>query len=218
VLYAVKSNPHPSLLRILANEGVKRFDVASIREIDLVKGLLTDAELYLMHPIKSRRTIAHAYMNGVRNMSFDHADELQKILNCTQEAADLHLHLRLTLPKVSKQLGAVMPLGGKFGADFDAAVALLKSARGVTQKLGLCFHVGSQCLNIENYNNALTYARRVVDASGVKIDSIDVGGGFPVAYPDMLIAPMQDYFDAIAASLSVNGFDGLEVFGEPGRA
>lgn len=218
VLYAVKSNPHPSLLQILAHEGVKRFDVASIREIDLVKGLLPDAELYLMHPIKSRRTITHAYMNGVRNMSFDHADELQKILDCTHEAADLHLHLRLALPKVSKQLGAVMPLGGKFGADFDEAVALLKSARGVTQKLGLCFHVGSQCLNIENYNNALTYARRVVDASGVKIDSIDVGGGFPVAYPDMPIAPMQDYFNAIEASLSVNGFDGLEVFGEPGRA
>ena len=218
VLYAVKSNPHPSLLQILWDEGVKRFDVASIREIDLVNGLLPDADLFLMHPIKSRQTIVHAYGKGVRNMSFDHEDELQKIVDCTAEADDLHLHLRLALPKVSKQLGAVMPLGGKFGADFDAAVSLLKSARPIAQKLGLCFHVGSQCLNTENYNTALAYARKVVDAAGVKIESIDVGGGFPVAYPDMPIVPMTAYFDLISESLITYGFQGLDLFGEPGRA
>ena len=218
VLYAVKSNPHPSLLQILWNEGVTRFDVASIREIDAVKGLLPSAELFLMHPVKSRRTIAHAYKAGVRSLSFDHADELQKIIDCTEGANDLHLHLRLALPKVSKQLGAVMPLGGKFGADFEEAVALLKSARPIAQKIGLCFHVGSQCLNVENYTSALAYARKVVDAAGVPIDSIDVGGGFPVAYPDMPIAPMETYFDVITESLVEHGFQDLEVLGEPGRA
>ncbi len=218
VLYAVKSNPHPSLLQILWNEGVSRYDVASIREIDLVQSLLPEAKLFLMHPIKSRRTISHAYAAGVRHMSFDHVDELQKIMDCTEEATDLHLHLRLALPKVSKQLGAVMPLGGKFGADFDAAVTLLKLARTKAQKLGLCFHVGSQCLKSENYKLALDYARQVVDAAGVEIDSIDVGGGFPVAYPDMPTTPMQSYFDVISKSLAAYGFAGLEVFGEPGRA
>ena len=218
VLYAVKSNPHPSLLQILWDEGVTRFDVASIREIDLVQSLLPEAELFLMHPIKSRRTISHAYEQGIRHMSFDHVDELHKITDCTEEAEDLHLHLRLALPKVSKQLGAVMPLGGKFGADFDAAVALLKLARPKAQKLGVCFHVGSQCLNSENYKIALNYARHVVDAAGVSIDSIDVGGGFPVAYPDMPIAPMQNYFDVISDGIAACGFAGLEVFGEPGRA
>lgn len=218
VLYAVKSNPHPSLLQILWNEGITRFDVASIREIDLVKGLLPDAELFLMHPIKSRKTISHAYSAGIRNMSFDHAEELQKIIDCTDEATDLHLHLRLALPKVSKQLGAVMPLGGKFGAEFEEAATLLKLARPKALKLGLCFHVGSQCLNAENYKIALKYARKLVDAAGVQIDSIDVGGGFPVAYPDMPIAPMGTYFDTIAESLAEYGFQDLEVFGEPGRA
>ena len=218
VLYAVKSNPHPSLLQILWNEGIKRFDVASIREIDLVKGLLPKAELFLMHPIKSRKTISHAYGTGVRNMSFDHQDELQKILDVTDAANDLHLHLRLALPKVSEQLGAVMPLGGKFGANFDDAVTLLNSARSVSQKLGLCFHVGSQCLNDVNYKSALAYARKVVDAAGVSIDSIDVGGGFPVAYPDMPIRPMTTYFETLSNSLEEFGFLRLEVLGEPGRA
>lgn len=218
VLYAVKSNPHASLLQILWAEGVRNFDVASIREIDLVRENCPNAKLFLMHPVKSRRTIAHAYAAGVRDFSFDHKDELQKIIDCTGEATDLNLHLRIALPKVSKQLGAVMPLGGKFGADFDGAVALLQAARKVSAKLGICFHVGSQCMVIENYDRAISYARTLVDASGVVIDSLDVGGGFPVAYPDMEIAPMSDYFDAIASSLSSNGFTDIAIFGEPGRA
>ena len=140
VLYAVKSNPYPSLLQILWDEGITRFDVASMHEIDLVKSIAPEAELFLMHPIKSRKTIEYAYDCGVRHMSFDYVDELQKIIDCTGEANDLHLHLRLALPKVSKQLGAVMPLGGKFGAEFEEAATLLKLARSKALKLGLCFH------------------------------------------------------------------------------
>lgn len=111
-----------------------------------------------------------------------------------------------------------MPLSGKFGADFASAVALLKSGRSVAAKLGLCFHVGSQCLVTESYDRAIAYARSVVDASGEGIDSIDVGGGFPVAYPDMPIAPMGDYFNAIQDSLRRHGFKNLQILGEPGRA
>lgn len=214
VLYAVKANPHPSLLEIIWHEGVRKFDVASIREMELIQGLFPSAKMFLMHPVKSRATIARAYALGVRDFSFDHADELQKILDCTSEAKDLTLHLRLALPKGE----AVMPLSGKFGADFDNAIALLKSARSVASKLGLCFHVGSQCLVVESYDSAITYARRIVDAVDIQIDSIDVGGGFPVAYPDMPIPPMADYFDAIQASLRKHGFVDLKILGEPGRA
>lgn len=214
VLYAVKANPHPSILKILWHEGVRKFDVASIREMDLIRGLFPTAKMFLMHPIKSRATIKHAYALGVRDFAFDHDDELQKIIDCTSEAKDLTLHLRLALPKGE----AVMPLSGKFGADFDGAVTLLKSARSVASKLGLCFHVGSQCLVVESYDSAITYARRIVDAADIQIDSIDVGGGFPVAYPDMPITPMVDYFDAIQASLRKHSFQDLEILGEPGRA
>lgn len=214
VLYAVKSNPHPSLLQILWDEGVRHFDVASIREMELVSGLLPHAKMFLMHPIKSRATIARAYALGVRDFSFDHEDELQKIIDCTGEAHDLRLHLRLALPKGD----AAMPLSGKFGADFESAIALLQSARRVADTLGVCFHVGSQCMVIDNYDRAIGYARDLVNAAGVSIDSIDVGGGFPVAYPDMPIAPMADYFAAIADSLSAHGFDDIAVYGEPGRA
>lgn len=214
VLYAVKSNPHASVIQILWDEGVRNFDVASIREIDLVREALPQAKLFLMHPIKSRQTIAHAYANGVRDFSFDHKDELQKIIDCTGEAKDLSLHLRIALPKGD----AAMPLSGKFGATFDEAVALLRAARKSVSKLGICFHVGSQCMVVNNYDKAISYARKLVDASGVTIDSLDVGGGFPVVYPDMPIAPMSEYFDAIAQSLSDNDFHDIRIMGEPGRA
>jgi len=214
VLYAVKANPHPSLLNILWDEGVRKFDVASIREIELIRRLFPDAQMFLMNPVKSRATITRAYAAGVRNFSFDHADELQKIIDCTDEAADLNLHLRLALPSAD----AVMPLSGKFGADFETATALLKSAASVAAELGICFHVGSQCLAIDSYDRAISYARRVVDAADVWIDSIDVGGGFPVAYPDMLVRPPFDYFEAIQDSLDAHGFASLQILGEPGRA
>lgn len=214
VLYAVKANPHPSLLEILWNEGVTNFDVASIREMEMVHALLPDAKLFLMHPIKSRATIARAYALGIRDFSFDHIDELNKIIEVTDGADDLHLHLRLALTDVD----AVMPLSGKFGAEQAAAVPLLRKARLAAAKLGVCFHVGSQCLDIDSYDRALGYARALVNHAGVTIESIDVGGGFPVAYPDMPIPAMTNYFDAIGTSLTRNGFDGLEVYGEPGRA
>lgn len=214
VLYAVKANSHPSLLEILWSKGIRKFDVASIREMELIRNLFPTAKMFLMHPVKSRATIKHAYALGVRDFAFDHADELQKIINCTGEANDLTLHLRLALPKGE----AIMPLSGKFGADYESAIPLLKSARSLASRLGLCFHVGSQCLVVESYDNAITYARRIVDATDVQIDSIDVGGGFPVAYPEMPIPPMADYFDAIQASLRRHSFEDLEILGEPGRA
>ncbi len=214
ILFAVKSNPHPEMLKILWEEGVDTFDVASIREMELVSGLFPGAKMYLMHPIKSRATIARAYSLGIRDFSFDHEDELQKIYDCTGEAGDLNLHLRLSLPSG----GAVMPLSGKFGAEFDAAVALLKSARPRVKSLGICFHVGSQCLSPGAYDRAISYGRTIVDASGVDIDSVDIGGGFPVAYPDMPVRPMDEYFDAIRSSLIANEFGAVEIIGEPGRA
>jgi len=214
VLYAVKANPHPLVLKVLWDQGVRQFDVASRREIDLVHSLLPEAQLFLMHPVKSRALIAHAYSLGVRDFAFDCDAELEKILACTSGAPDLHLHLRLSLPKGR----ARMPLSGKFGADFHTATYLLKKSRTFAQSLGVCFHVGSQCLAVDDYAKAISYVRCVIDESAVSIDSLDLGGGFPVAYPDMPTIPMVDYFTSISASLCKHDFSHLTILGEPGRA
>lgn len=215
VLYAVKANPHPAVLKILWGSGLRGFDVASIREIDLVRSTCPDAELYLMHPVKSRRTIRHAYETGVRHFAFDCAAELGKILVETNDADDLHLHLRLALPTGGS---ASMPLDGKYGADYAEAVTLLQAARPVAAKLGVCFHVGSQCMDPADYIKALSYVHGLLEQAGVGIDSLDCGGGFPVAYPGLTPAPMQAYFDRIQKGLNIFGFSDLEIIGEPGRA
>lgn len=214
VLYAVKANPHPAVIRILWSAGLRHFDVASIREIDLVREIAPGAELFLMHPVKSRKTIRHAYACGVRHMSLDCTAELGKIMDETDGAEDLNLHVRLAV----QSDGSAMPLAGKFGAEFDTAVELLKATRPLAAKLGVCFHVGSQCMDTSAYTRTLAYVRQLVDAAGVDIDSVDCGGGFPVAYPGMTPAPLADYFDAIGQGLRENGFDGLDIIGEPGRA
>lgn len=214
VMYAVKANPHPAVLKTLWTAGLRCFDVASTREVDLVKSVVPSAKLFFMHPVKSRAAIRHAYAQGVRDFSFDCMDELHKLLSETGHADDLNLHVRLALPKGE----AVMPLSGKFGASKEEAVDLMKAARPHVAMLGLTFHVGSQCLNTDDYGRALAWARQVVDASGVSIDSIDCGGGFPVAYPGMTPKPMDNYFSAIRGALREYGFDGIQVLGEPGRA
>lgn len=214
VLFAVKANPHPATIRILWSAGIRRFDVASIREIDLVRGLIPDAELYLMHPVKSRQTIRHAYQQGVRHMSLDCQSELRKIIEETKAADDINLFVRLSVPSE----GSVMPLKGKFGADFESAVELLRIARRHTPNLGICFHVGSQCMDPTVYTRTLASVRRVVDEAGVKVDCIDCGGGFPVDYPEMEPPAMTEYFDAVSEGLVEHGFSDLEILGEPGRA
>lgn len=215
VLYAVKANPHPAVLKILWASGLRGFDVASIREIDLVKAACPDAELYLMHPVKSRRTIRYAYDQGVRHFAFDCAAELGKILVETNDADDLHLHLRLALPTGGS---ASMPLDGKYGAGFEEAIELLQAARPIAAKLGVCFHVGSQCMDPADYIKALSYIHGLLGAAGVSIDSLDCGGGFPIAYPGLTPPPMQAYFARIQKGIDVFGFGDLEIIGEPGRA
>ncbi|MEM9495241.1 MAG: type III PLP-dependent enzyme [Pseudomonadota bacterium] len=213
-LYAVKANPSPAILRMLWAEGVRRFDIASMRELEFLKRTLPDAHLYLMHPVKSRRLIARSYALGVRDYAFDSAEELEKIIDETGGAADLNLHLRLALPRT----GAVMPLTGKFGAGAHEAVRLAATARSVAKTLGVCFHVGSQCLDPGDYVRAIAHARRIVEDAGVAIDTLDVGGGFAVSYPGYTAPKINAYFEAIAAAMEANGLANVALLAEPGRA
>lgn len=214
VVYAVKANPHPAVLKILWASGIRNFDVASTREIDRVQSVAKDATLFLMHPVKSRQTIRHAYRVGVQNMAFDCKAELAKILTETDHALDLKLHLRLAVPSGS----AAMPLEGKFGATRKEAIELLQLARPHAAHLGLSFHVGSQCMDTADYAHTIAFVRDILDEAAIKIDSLDCGGGFPVAYPGMTPPPMANYFETIQTTLTANGFDDITIYGEPGRA
>lgn len=217
VLYAVKCNPAPAVLRALWAGGVRHFDCASAGEVRLVRQLFPDARIHFMHPVKARPAIREAWeWHGVRDFVFDSQDELSKILSETGGAhGDLGLVVRLALPKGA----AVYDLSGKFGAEPDEAVRLLRAARAVAGRVGLCFHVGSQCLDPAAWEHALDRVGQVIARADVPLDILDMGGGFPVSYPDITPPPLEDFIAAITrglARLHLRSY--TEVWCEPGRA
>jgi ornithine decarboxylase len=218
VLYAVKANPHPYVLKTLWGAGVRKFDVASLREVEQVQRVLPQAELFMMHPVKSRMTIKRSYELGVREFAFDDMSELLKISEELPEtelgARDLSLHLRLALPSED----AVYSLEGKFGADVDQAATLIKAARTLAVRVGVTFHVGSQCMEPAAYRRALALLRQLLVEENLSLDSVDVGGGFPVNYPGMEAPDLGQYFGAIDQALRDYGFANHKILGEPGRA
>jgi ornithine decarboxylase len=133
----------------------------------------------------------------------------------THHARDLTLFIRLA----NGNEHAAMSLKGKFGIAGAEARELLLAARKVATKLGVCFHVGSQCMNPQAYREAIASVRALLDETGVAIDALDVGGGFPSVYPDLAPPALSGYMDTIRDALAESGFDkGVDVLCEPGRA
>jgi ornithine decarboxylase len=224
-LYAVKCNPDPAVLRALWSGGVRHFDCASPSEIRLVRQMFPDARIHFMHPIKARGAIREAWArHGVRDFVLDSAEELARITEelagatretgATEPERDLGLIVRLALPKG----GAVLDLSGKFGAEPEAAVTLLRAARQTATRLGVAFHVGSQCLDPLAWRRALGIAGAVIAAAGVAIDIVDVGGGFPVAYPDVEPPPLGAFLAEIEDGFARLRLTGARLWAEPGRA
>jgi ornithine decarboxylase len=217
VFYAVKANPSPWVIEALAQAGVRSFDVASIPEIALVAAHAPGSRMAFMHPVKSRAAIAEAYHRyGVRIFALDTHEELAKILEATGGAQDLTLIVRLDV--VAE--GASYSLSGKFGVSSHEAPALLLAARRATQgKMGVSFHVGSQCMRPTAYQAAMAQAQRAIVRAGVMVDIVDVGGGFPSVYPGMLPPELSEYADSVRrgfAEMSVH--EETELWSEPGRA
>jgi ornithine decarboxylase len=217
ILYSVKSNPDTTVLKNLFASGIKNFDVASMAEVKLIDGLFGgQVKMYFMHPIKSREAIFDAYfVHGIRDFSLDSFDELKKILEVTNNARDLGLHVRLSIPNSH----AALDLSGKFGIRPSEASGLLRKVRSAAKRLGICFHVGSQCMDPIEYRNAITIAKEVVESAKVKLDVLDIGGGFPSSYPGMTPPNLQSYFDEIFDSINQFGLDkNCRIWCEPGRA
>ncbi len=221
VLYAVKANPAPDLIEVLWSAGVTHYDVASITEVRLVRGILPDAVLCFMHPVKTPAAIREAYFDhGVRTFSLDTFEELEKIIDACrgpdgEAPRDLRLCVRLRVSSEYSELS----LASKFGCDLIEAPALLQEARQHCDWLGVCFHVGSQAMTPFAFVQAMDRTRAAIAEASVVIDMIDVGGGFPSAYPGLEPPPMEDYFAIIAKH-----FEALpvaynaELWCEPGRA
>ena len=217
VMFAVKTNPEPIVLDEAYAAGMRHFDVASLVEAELVFARFgTRVTQHFMHPVKSREAIAKAYYYyGIRHFSLDSFEELEKILSVTENAPDLSLSVRL---KVANDKAAYS-LGGKFGVSMAEAPALLRATRSAAHKLGICFHVGSQCMDPSAFISAMDDVGVLLANAGVKLDILDIGGGFPSIYPDKTPPAMMHYMEAIGYGLQTLTLDNdCQIFCEPGRA
>ena len=198
VLYAVKTNPNERVLKEIISNGIEHFDVASISEIKLIKKLKLDAKLYFMHTVKSRENIAEAYFKfGVRDFALDSRDELQKILESTKQAKDLSLYVRIAISNEHAEID----LSRKFGALPSEALGLIRLCKEHSKKLGISFHVGSQCMHKISYSKAIQEIGIIIKKTKIIPDIINIGGGFPSVYPDLNPEPLNSYMKEIKEAL-----------------
>jgi ornithine decarboxylase len=215
VLYAVKANDHPVVLRALHDGGVRDFDCASLAEVEAVRTHCPGSTPFFMIPVRRRGAAAAAYRDfGVRHFMVDQdagLDALAKEI----ELQDCVIFVRVT----AHHRSASQDLSSKFGAPPGEAAELVKAVVRRGAEPGLACNVGSSVLDPAAYTHAVGVIAKVLDGAGEAIRLVDIGGGFPRAYPGFPVPPLDDYFDAIGAAVArLPNPPGREWMCEPGRA
>ncbi|UWQ63907.1 type III PLP-dependent enzyme [Leisingera caerulea] len=211
VTYAVKANPHPAVLSNLVAAGITAFDVASPAEMEAVRAASPDAVMHYNNPMRSEAEIAAGIEHGVASWSVDELSELEK-LDAVPRSCEIAV--RFALPVA----GAAYDFGSKFGAAPEEAVQLLKQVAAKGWKPALCFHPGTQCEDEAAWVEYVHAAKRIVDAAGVQIARLNVGGGF-AANRDGVAPDLEKVFAAIGtAADQAFGTDKPTLICEPGRA
>ena len=216
VLYAVKTNPQEKVIKTIIDSGIENFDVASINEIKLIRKINNKAKVYFMHTVKSKENIREAYFNyNVKDFALDSKDELLKILESTNNAKDLSLYVRIAVSNEHAEID----LSRKFGALPSEALGLLRLCRQHGRKVGLSFHVGSQCMHKISFSKGIEEIGNIIKKTKIIPDVINIGGGFPSIYPDLIPEPLENYISEIKTGLKNLKLEKMpEVFCEPGRA
>ncbi len=216
VLYAVKTNPNENIIKIIINSGIKDFDVASINEIKLIKKIDNKVKVYFMHTVKSKESIQEAYFKySVKDFALDTKEELLKILEATNNAKDLNLYLRIAISNEHAEID----LSRKFGALPSEALGLLRLCKAHSNRVGLSFHVGSQCMDKISFSKGIEEIGNIIKKTKIVPDVINIGGGFPSIYPDLIPESLDNYLEEIKKSLENLKLEKKpEIFCEPGRA
>jgi ornithine decarboxylase len=179
VFYAVKANPAPEILSLLADLG-SCFDTASMTEIEqaLAAGATPD-RISFGNTIKKEKDIARAYALGVRLYAVDCEAEVEKM---ARAAPGSKVFCRI----LCDGAGAEWPLSRKFGCAPEMAARVLERAHALGLVAhGLSFHVGSQQPNPRMWDRALKTSAAIfrdLAERGVQLSMINLGGGFPTRY------------------------------------
>ncbi len=215
VLYAVKANDHPAIVRLLHQAGVRHFDCASIGEIALVHELCPQATSYFMVPVRLRGAAREAFEDyGTRHFMIDHPDGIDIL------AAEIDLSKVVVFTRMAvHHAAALQDLSSKFGALPSAVPGLMQALAARGAEPALAFNVGSSVIRTEAYTHSIRVAAGVLSELPFQVRLIDIGGGFPQPYPGFDVPPLADYFHAVAAAaralpLAADG----ELMAEPGRS
>lgn len=221
--YAVKCNNSEPLIAMISALG-GCFDCASAPEIDkvLTLGLATPDNIIFANPCKVAHMLRHAESVGVRWVTFDNEQELEKI---RQHMPSAHAIIRIR----TDDSAAVCQFSKKFGAKISETNHLLTRAKELgVAVVGVSFHVGSGNSDPNAYMGSIRNARKVFDegnALGFEMKVLDLGGGLPGADPPVDPAtglPTEMSFEEIAACVRPvldELFPGTSttIIAEPGR-
>jgi ornithine decarboxylase len=218
VSYAVKANSSRHVLETLAGAGLRVWDVASVQEMAMVRAVQPGAVFHYHNPIKSRAEIREAFaQHGCRRFAIDCREELDKIAAVTDNTKSLEIAVRFVLPRAENS--SAHDFTSKFGADEARAAILLAEVVRRGHRPVLTFHPGSQCKDPKAYARHIAAAGRIARAAGVRLDVLNVGGGFPVDYVKSGAPDLEAFFVAIAEAARVSfGDDIPHLECEPGRA
>lgn len=212
--FAIKANAHPEILKTMVTAGAS-FDVASIAEMKAVLAAgAKPGQIIFANTIKPADSLAMATRLKVDLMTFDSEDELDKI---AEHAPGTRVLVRIKVPNV----GSMVELSLKFGVDpADATSFLIKAYKLGLKPVGVSFHVGSQCLRMENYIEAFEMASIIARDAKLKqipFEIVDIGGGFPILQGDMTEDPFDKLGSMIAGELDRLFEPNLRIIAEPGR-
>lgn len=208
--YAVKCNPDPYVIRLLASLGAG-FDCASNNEISQVLDLggIDPSNLIFANPCKAASFIRNAAKRGVDMMTFDNSDELYKI-------ARAHPGARCVVRILTDDSKSLCAFGIKFGAPLGTVPGLLAKAKELKlDVVGVSFHVGSGCYDPSVYMDAIMRARTVFDMGrevGYTFGLLDVGGGFEDGLFEQAAAVLTKAIDRYFPDRR-----DLRIIAEPGR-
>src|SRR6201992_3519056 len=179
VFYAVKANPAPEVLSLLASLG-SCFDTATVAEIEMALSAgATPDRISYGNTIKKERDVARAYQLGVRLFAVDCEAEVEKIARVAPSS-------RVFCRILSDCVGAEWPLSRKFGCEPAMAVEVLEHAMKLgLEPYGVSFHVGSQQRNPHAWGRAAASSAAVFKECGergIPLSMVNLGGGFPTKY------------------------------------
>jgi ornithine decarboxylase len=212
--YAVKANPHPLVLRALAEAGAG-FEIASPAELRAVLELGTPAgRIISSNPMKTIPFIREAYAEGMERFAVDSRSELEKI---AQHAPGSRVYVRVAVDNSR----SAWPLAKKYGVSAAGAVQLLREARALgLRPYGLTFHVGSQCLSKDSWANALGLCHAIwceLAGEGITLEMLNLGGGFPVRHLQPVPSVEEIGQETMRVLQRLFPVDRMQLMMEPGR-